>query len=114
MASKISTKNSVAAASEIIDETASTGDAWIRQRKQPLWDQKSLTKTESLPIQKSSTKYCRCTFEIINKTGSTADVWIRQCKHLLLIRIHQRKPSRCQLRNHQRKLRRCLLKNHHK
>jgi hypothetical protein len=33
VASKISTENSIAAASEIIDETASTGDAWIRQCK---------------------------------------------------------------------------------
>jgi hypothetical protein len=29
---------------EIINETASTGDAWIRQRKQPLWRYKSSPK----------------------------------------------------------------------
>jgi hypothetical protein len=32
------------AASEIFNETVSTGDAWIRQRKQPLLPQKSSTK----------------------------------------------------------------------
>jgi hypothetical protein len=31
-------------ASEIINETASTGDAWIRERKQLLGTQKSLMK----------------------------------------------------------------------
>jgi hypothetical protein len=42
--------------SEIINETASTGDAWIRQHKQPLQTQKSTLKTKSLPTQKLSTK----------------------------------------------------------
>jgi hypothetical protein len=41
---EIINKNSVAAESEIINETASTGDAWIRHSKQPLWPQKSSTK----------------------------------------------------------------------
>ena len=39
---------------EIINETASTGDAWIRQGNQPLWPQKPSTKTESLSTQKPS------------------------------------------------------------
>jgi len=39
-----STAETAPAASEICIETASTGDAWIRQRKQPLWLQKSSTK----------------------------------------------------------------------
>jgi hypothetical protein len=55
------------------------GDAWIRQRKQPMWAMKSSTKTESRENQKSSTKLLpRVThgfesakthvgFEIINK-----------------------------------------------
>jgi len=30
--------------SEIINQTAATGDAWIRQQKQPLGSPKSLTK----------------------------------------------------------------------
>jgi len=39
-----STAQTAPAASEIFMETASTGDAWIRQRKQPLWPPKSLSK----------------------------------------------------------------------
>jgi len=39
-----STAETAPAASELFIETASTGDAWIRQRKQPLWLQKSSTK----------------------------------------------------------------------
>jgi len=41
---EIINKNSVATESEIINENASTGDACIRQRKQPLRLQKSSTK----------------------------------------------------------------------
>jgi len=41
---EIINKNSVAAESEIINETASTGDAWIRHSKQPMWPQKSSSK----------------------------------------------------------------------
>jgi hypothetical protein len=39
-----STAQTAPAASEIINETASTGDKCIRQRKQPLRPQKSSTK----------------------------------------------------------------------
>jgi len=39
-----STAKTAPAASEIFNETASTDDEWIRQRKQPLWLQKSSTK----------------------------------------------------------------------
>jgi hypothetical protein len=38
------TAQTAPAASEIFNETASTGDAWIRQRKQPMGPQKSSTK----------------------------------------------------------------------
>jgi len=41
---EIINKNSVAPESEMINETASTGDAWIRHSKQPMWPQKSSTK----------------------------------------------------------------------
>jgi hypothetical protein len=41
---------------EIINEIAPTGDAWIGQRKEPLWTEKSSTKIESLLTQQSSTK----------------------------------------------------------
>jgi hypothetical protein len=74
-----STAQTATPASEIITESASMGDAWIRQRKQPMWAMKSSTKTESRENQKSSTKLLpRVTrgfesakthvgFEIINK-----------------------------------------------
>jgi hypothetical protein len=70
-------------ASQIINETASTGDAWIRQRKQPLWRHKLLTKllprvTLGLTAQKAPRDY-----KIINKTTSTGDAWIRQRKQPL-------------------------------
>ena len=42
-------EHSVAAESEIINETASTGDAWIRHSKQPMWQ-------TVLGFQKASTK----------------------------------------------------------
>jgi hypothetical protein len=53
---EIINKNSVAAESEIINETASMGDAWIRQHKEPMWALKSSIKIQSLQNQKSSTK----------------------------------------------------------
>jgi len=34
---EIINENGVAVESEIINETASTGDAWIRKRKEPCW-----------------------------------------------------------------------------
>jgi hypothetical protein len=51
-----STAQTTPMASEIINETASTGEAWIRQRKEPMRPMKSSTKIKSLPNQKSSTK----------------------------------------------------------
>jgi len=36
MGYEIINKNRVAVESEIINENASTGDAWIRQRKEPM------------------------------------------------------------------------------
>jgi hypothetical protein len=44
MDSEIINENRVAVDLEILNETTSTGDAWIRQRKKPLWPQKSSTK----------------------------------------------------------------------
>jgi hypothetical protein len=51
-----STAQTAPLASEIITESASTGDAWIRQRKEPMWALKSTKKTQSLQNQKSLTK----------------------------------------------------------
>jgi len=61
--------------SEIINESASTGDAWIRERKQPLWRHKSLTKllpqvTPGLTAQKAPKDY-----KIINEIVSTGDAF---------------------------------------
>jgi hypothetical protein len=53
---EIINENRVPGDSQIINETASTGDAWIRQRKEPMRAMQSSTQTESLPNQKSSTK----------------------------------------------------------
>jgi hypothetical protein len=39
-----STAQTALVALEIINETASSRDPWIRQRKQPMWLQKSSTK----------------------------------------------------------------------
>ena len=50
--------------SDIINETAATGDAWIRQPKQPLVTQISST-----------------------KTAATGDAWIRQAKEALRTQI---------------------------
>jgi len=92
---KIINKNRVAVESEIITETASTGDAWILQRKEPMWALKSSTKTESPQNKKSSTKRLprvrhgfdsansHTASEIFNKTASTVDEWIRQRKQPL-------------------------------
>jgi len=100
--------------SEIINETAFTGDAWIRQRKKPLcpqksstkllprvthgfdsantplWTQKSSTKTKSLPSQKSSTKLLPHVTHGFDSAKSSCG-----------LRNHQRKLSHWRLRNHQ-------------
>jgi hypothetical protein len=105
---EIVNKNWAAADFEIINETASTGDAWIHQRLQHLFTQKNSTKTESVPTRKSSTKHLPkvtrgfvnaprpvdletvnenwATIEskIVNKTDSKSDVWIRQRPQPLL------------------------------
>jgi hypothetical protein len=63
-------KNSVAEESEIINETASTGDEWIRHRKKPMWAMKSSTKTESLATQKSSTKLLPRVMHVLDNAKS--------------------------------------------
>jgi hypothetical protein len=49
-------ENYATAVSEIMNETDSKGDAWIRKCSQPLLTQKKSTKTESVATGKSSTK----------------------------------------------------------
>jgi hypothetical protein len=77
---EIINKNSVAAESEIITETASTGDAWIEQRKEALCALKSSTKTLSQQNQKSSTK-------VLPRVMHGLDIANSPCGH----RKHQRK-----------------------
>jgi hypothetical protein len=73
-----STAQTAPAASEIFNETASTGDACIRQRKQPLAS------------------------EIFNETASSGDAWIRQRKQPMAPQKSSTKLSRWRLENHQR------------
>jgi hypothetical protein len=49
-------ENSATTVSEIVNDTDFAGDAWIRQRPQPLLTQKQSPTTESLQTQKSSPK----------------------------------------------------------
>jgi hypothetical protein len=76
---EIINENRVTIDLEILNKTASTGDAWIRQRKKPLWPQKSSTKL--LPLVMHGFDSAKSPFGIRN---------------------HQRKQSRCLLRNNQR------------
>jgi hypothetical protein len=89
----VSTALTTPAASEIFNETASTGDAWIRQRKQPLGLQKSSTKllqrvthaidSANIPCGLSNHQRNRVArdLKIVNETASMGDAWIRQRKH---------------------------------
>jgi hypothetical protein len=54
--SKNVNENGVVGDWEIVKETTSKGDGWIRQRAQPLLTEKLLMKTEPLPSPKLSTK----------------------------------------------------------
>jgi hypothetical protein len=109
-----STAQTARPALEIIIESASTGDTWIRQRRQPLRPHKSLTKllprvTHGFDSAKSHVGYeiinknrVAVESEIINETASTGDAWIRHRKDPCRLRNHQQKLSRCRIKNHQR------------
>jgi hypothetical protein len=75
-----STAQTAPAASEIFNETASTGEAWIRQRKRPLRHQKSSTKLLTLVTHGFDSANSPVASENINETSSTGDEWIRQRK----------------------------------
>jgi hypothetical protein len=68
------------AASEIFIETASTGDAWIRQLKQPLRPSISSPKTLPAVTHGFDSAHSHTASEIFNKTASTGDACIRQRK----------------------------------
>ena len=73
-------RNRVTGDSKIINETASTGDACIRQRKQPLRPQKSSRKLIPLGTHAFDSANSPCALEIFNETASTGDAWIRPRK----------------------------------
>jgi hypothetical protein len=119
-------ENWVGADWEIINETYSKGDAWIRESTQPLLIQKLSRKTKLLPTRKSSTKqlpqvtrlfvntptlvdseivnenWSATDSEIVNQTASIGDAWIRQRAHPYWLRNNQWKLSHCRLQNCQR------------
>ena len=102
-----STAQTALVASENINETSSTRDPWIRQRKQHLRPQKSSTKLLPLVTHGFHSANSPCGFrnhqrncfhsspmdstaqtapvasENINETSSTSDEWIRQRKEHL-------------------------------
>ena len=102
-----STAQTAPAASEIFNETASTHDPWIRQRKQLLRPQTSSSKLLPLVTHGFDSSNSPCGFRIhqrncfhscpmdstaqtalvasenINETSSTRDPWIRQRKQHL-------------------------------
>jgi hypothetical protein len=94
-------EHSVAAESEIINETASTGDAWIRHSKQPMWPQKSSMKVLPRVTHGFDSANSPRVLESINETATTGDACIRERKQPCGLRNHQRKLSRWRLKNHQ-------------
>jgi len=112
--------------SEIINETASTGDAWIRQRKDPCRlrnHQQKLSRCRIKNHQRncfhglgmdSTAQTAPPTSEIITENASTGDACIRQRKQPLRLQKSSTKllprvthvfdsaNSPCGLRNHQR------------
>ena len=87
--SEIVTKNCVGADSETINDTASTTDAWIRQRTKSLLSSKSQAKTESLPTMKPSTRL------------PPDEACIRPRTQFCWLGNHHRKLCSCRIRNHQ-------------
>jgi hypothetical protein len=80
---EIINKNSVAAESQIINETASTGDAWIRHSKQPMGPQKSSTKVLPRVRHGFDSTNSPAASQIFIETASTGDAWIQQRKQPL-------------------------------
>jgi len=75
-----STAQTFPAASKIFNEIFSTGDAWIRKRKQPLRHQKSSLKVLPRVTHGFDSANSPRVSESINKTVSTGDAIIRQRK----------------------------------
>jgi hypothetical protein len=71
-----STAQTAPAASKIFNEIVSTGDAWIRKRKQPLRPQKLSPKVLSRVTHRFDSATSPRVSESINKTASTGDACI--------------------------------------
>jgi len=77
--------------SDIINETASTGDAWIRQPKQALVTHISSTKLRPRVTLGFDSPKRLSDSDIINETEATGDAWIRQHKQPLGTQISSTK-----------------------
>jgi len=75
-----STAQTAPVASEIINQTASTRDPRIRQRKQPLWLKKTSTKLLPRVTHGFDSANSPRVSESINETASTGDACIRERK----------------------------------
>ena len=69
--------------SDIINETAATGDAWIRPPKQPLGTTISSMKLHPRVTLGFETQTSPSDSDIINETAATGDAGIPQHKHPL-------------------------------
>jgi hypothetical protein len=91
------------AALEIFNETASTGDACIRQRKEPLRLQKSSKKLLPLVTHAFDKQTARAALETFNETASTGSVQKPSTKLLPLVtHAFDSAKSPCGFRNLQR------------
>ena len=134
--SEIINENWVVAVVEIINKTASTGEArfdsakspcWLRNHKRNCfqgWRMDSTAQTAPVDSEIINENWVTVDLEILNETASTDDAWIRQRKRppwpqksstKLLPRVRHgfdNANSPCGLRKHQWKLSHCQLKNH--
>jgi len=76
---------------DIINETAATGDAWIRQPKQALVTHISSTKLRPRVTLGFDSLRGPQDSDIINETAATGDAWIRQPKQPLGTQISSTK-----------------------
>ena len=82
-----STAQTAPRAYDIINETAATGDAWIRPPKQPLGTTISSMKLHPRVTLGFETQTSPSDSDIINETAATGDAWIRQPKEALRTQI---------------------------
>ena len=76
--------------SDIINKSAATGAALLRQPKQPLGTQNSSTKLVPRVTHGLATETAPTDSDIITETAATGDAWIQQHKATLVTQNHQR------------------------